>query len=303
MTDIWYIIVNPTAGNGLAKKKWNHIVSVLNSQKIQYHFDFSSYQHHEKELVHKALVNGYRKFISVGGDGTLHHIVNGVMDQKIVDPSTIKIGVIPLGTGNDWIKTYKIPKNIEKAVAIIKSEKRIAQDIGQLELLNTKQCIYFNNLAGLGFDAFVVKNNMKYKKIGALSYLISGLISFFSYQKSKLLIEFNSKIISTPSLLSLVGICKFSGGGMQLTENVDPSDGLFDITIAKNFNFFSVILNIFNFYNGTILKHKEVETYKTKHIKITAENSNTYVQADGELIGTGGFKAVLLPNALYFIIP
>jgi len=303
MHNTWYIIANPTSGNGIVKKKWTKITSSLERHKLTYEITFSKYRFHEKELVHNAIKKGYRKFIAIGGDGTLHQIVNGVMTQKFIDPLKLKIGILPMGTGNDWVKTHKIPKRIDTAISILKKGNSIVQDIGKLELLDTKETIYFNNLAGLGFDGFVVKNLLKYKKYGAFSYMLATIASFLKYKQRSLIIEFNNKLINTQTLLTLVGICQYSGGGMKLTKNVDVTDGLFDISIAKNFNFIGVILNIIKFYNGTITQHKEVETYKTAVIKITTTNEDTYIQADGELVGKGGFKASIIPKALAFVVP
>lgn len=303
MENTWYIIANPTSGNGSLKRKWKSIISNLDQKKINYEFIYSEYQFHEQELVQKAIKKGFRKFISIGGDGTLHHIVNGIMKQNLVDSSLLKVAVIPLGTGNDWVKTYKIPKNIKKSVAILKKEHTILQDIGKLKTFNTDKYYYFNNVAGIGFDAFVVKNIIKFKKFGALAYLLGSLTSFFQYKKSILKIEFNNKVICSKALLALVGICDFCGGGMKLTKKGNSTDGLFDISIAKNFNLFSILKNIHKFYNGKIIAHKEVETYTTSIIRITANDDSIYIQADGELIGTGGFEATMMSKAILFVIP
>jgi len=333
MKNTWYIIINPTSGNAAAKKKWKEIVANLNFYEIPYDATFSQYKDHEEILVNNAIQKGYKKFISVGGDGTLHHIVNGIMTQKYVKVSELKIAVIPLGTGNDWVKTYKIPNNIKKAVSIITKENHIKQDIGYLEktykipnnikkavsiiakenhikqdigyleLMNKNKSVYFHNLAGLGFDGFVVNNVNKYKKYGFLAYLLGTITSFLHYKKIVFNIRFNDKDISTICLMTLVGICRYSAGGMRLTDNVNPKDGLFDISIAKNISFISMLLNIFKFYNGNIVKHKEVETYKTSEITINTPDNNNFVQADGELIGVGGFKATIIPEAISYIIP
>lgn len=302
MKNTWYVIANPVSGNGAVKRKWNEIISILNTNKLPFKFSFTKYHLHELELVKNATENGFRKFISVGGDGTLHNIVNGIMSQKY-NPLDFKIAVIPLGTGNDWVKTYNISKSINKAIAIIKKENTIIQDIGYIELLNSEKGVYFNNLAGLGFDGFVVNNINKYKKLGAFSYLYATIISFFQYKKSVLTIEFNNEKLTTKSLLTLVGICQYSGGGMQLTKNINTNDGLFDISIAKKFSLIMMLLNIIKFYNGKIVNHKEIDNYKTSEINIISEDKNTFIQADGELIGKGAFKAKIIPKALHFIIP
>lgn len=303
MQKSWYIIINPTSGNAAAKKKWKKIVTYLDFYKISYFATFTQYKHHETELVNDALQKGYRKFISVGGDGTLHHIVNGIMVQKLVAVTALKVAVIPIGTGNDWVKTYRISKNIRNAVLIIAKENSIKQDIGHLQLLETTQSVYFNNVAGIGFDGFVVKNITKFKKYGVIAYLLGTITSFMRYKKTILTIKFNTQKISVKSLLTIVGICKYSGGGMQLTSNVNTRDGLFDISIAKDFKFLNMLLNIFKFFNGNIVEHKEVETYKSAEIQITAKDEKAFIQADGELIGQGGFKATIIPKAISFIIP
>ncbi|MBT8385665.1 MAG: acylglycerol kinase family protein, partial [Bacteroidia bacterium] len=100
MLNCWYIIINPTSGNGAAVKKWNKIKSHLTRLKIPFAHSFSSYSNHEEILVSEALKIGHRKIICVGGDGTLHHIINGIMTQNHAVISELIVGVIPIGTGN-----------------------------------------------------------------------------------------------------------------------------------------------------------------------------------------------------------
>ena len=108
----WFLIVNPSSGNKNFEKSWNKIKYVLELKNIQYSFAFTQYTKHETILVEDVIKIGYKNIISVGGDGTLHHIINGIMSQQYLKTSKIKLGVIPLGTGNDWIRTYNIPNII-----------------------------------------------------------------------------------------------------------------------------------------------------------------------------------------------
>ena len=132
----WFLIVNPTSGKGKSKKNWSKISDELVKQNISFSFAFTEYSKHEEVLVKNAIKNGFSKIISVGGDGTLHHVVNGIMKQKLVKTNSIQLAVIPIGTGNDWVKTYNIPTKIENSIAIISKEKTILQDIGKLETEN-----------------------------------------------------------------------------------------------------------------------------------------------------------------------
>lgn len=301
--EIWFLIVNPTSGSFSGKRKWKQISNTFKEQAIPFEFEFTTKPQHEYELVLEALEKGYRKFVSIGGDGTLHHIVNGLMQQKLVPQHELKLGVIPLGTGNDWVKTYKIPKNIKKAVAIIKTEHTVLQDIGTISLLNSDTNVFFNNVAGLGFDGYVVQRNERLKFLGAASFLVSTVLSLASYTSTSFTIESSEKKLTTKSLLTIVGICQFSGGGMQLSEAVNPADGLFDVSVAKDFSLFQLLRNVIGLFNGTIVNHPKVSTFKTDEITITTETTDVFVQADGELIGTGGFTAKILPKALQFVVP
>ena len=300
-TNSWFIIANPTSGNSKFSKKWKQIEQFLNTKNINYSFAFTQYSKHEIELVQNAIQQGFRNFISVGGDGTLHNVVNGIMMQRYVKTSDITIAVIPLGTGNDWIKTYNIPEDIEKSIEIINKKKTILQDIGVLKTENST-ISYFNNVAGLGYDGYIVNKLNSLKRFGGIAYLLSGLAGLLFYKKSIFKIIFNDKIIETNCLMTLFGICKFSGGGMQFTKDVDTSDGLLDITIAKNLNLFDLIFNLPKLYNGKIVHHKKIETYKTKEITVIPKKSKPFIQADGELIETGKVSVSIIKKAINFVI-
>lgn len=295
----WFLIVNPSSGNKNFKNSWNEIKYLLNLKKIQYSFAFSQYTKHEVELVREVIKKGYKIIISVGGDGTLHHVINGVMTQTYIKTNKVKIGIIPLGTGNDWIKTYNIPNSIEKSIAIIKKNTTILQDIGCITLLNGKK-EYFNNLAGIGYDGYVVKNLKYLKKVGSIAFLLSGLYSLLSYRKKKYTITIGDETLKEECLMIIFGICKYSGGGLRVTKYPNPTDGLLDITIVKKFSFFNLLFNLPKLYNGNIVHHKKVDNYKVKELNII--NDNSIIEADGEVVGYGSLDVTILQNAVQFLV-
>ncbi len=303
MLNKWFVIVNPASGNGAAKKQWPKIQNELNCKKFIFEFSFTNHEKHSIELVQKAIEQGYTKFISVGGDGTLHNVVNGIMSLNPTNISAIKIGIIPIGTGNDWVKTYLIPKEYKKAIQIIKNENIIAQDIGKIIIKSTHKVVYFINQAGIGFDAHVVHKVIKYKYLGFLAYLIGALVSLTGYKKSTLKINFNNIVLKNKTLLFLIGICTYTGGGLILTKDANPVDGLFDISYVQKINLFNILINLPNLFNGKITNTKFVNNYKSSYIKIQVlDTQKAYIQADGEIIGSGNFSAIILDKALNFII-
>ena len=301
MSKPWFIIVNPSSGNRNTSQQWEEIQQLLNTKKIDFSFVFTQFSKHEIELVDKAILDGFRNIISIGGDGTLHHVVNGIMRQRYVKTSDITIAVIPQGTGNDWIKTYNIPNDVEKAIEIISKKKTILQDIGVLETEN-KIVSYFNNVAGLGYDGYIVNKLKTLKRFGSIAYLLSGLAGLLLYKKSVFKIIFDDRILETNCLMTIFGLCKFSGGGMQFTKDVNSTDGFFDITIAKNLNLFDLVFNLPKLYSGKIVDHKKIETYKTKEITVIPQTTKPFIQADGELIGTGKVSVKIIEKAINFIV-
>ena len=296
----WYVIINPTSGNGSAKKKWPKIKTLLTQYNFEFEFAYTEFDKHSKELAQKAIKNGFKNIICIGGDGTLHNIVNGIFNQSFSNPSDITIGIIPIGTGNDWIKTHNIPKHIESSIKIIKKGFIANQDLGKIEFQNYNGSpVFFNNSAGVGFDGYVVSYVNKYKYLGALSYLIGAIACMFSFKNFNATINTNE--FSVKTLMITIGLCKYSGGGMQLTNNPSPFDGLFDISMVNNFHSIDIIKNIISLFNGKIDRIEKVKCFKTRGIKIEFDIDNLpLIQADGELVGSGDFKITLLPKALAF---
>jgi YegS/Rv2252/BmrU family lipid kinase len=302
IVNTWLIILNPTSGNGSGKRKWPVIKELLELNKFDFDYFFTEYSKHGCLLIQNAIKKGYRKVICIGGDGTLHNIINGIMNQNIVPSNLMTVGVIPIGTGNDWVKTHGISKDIKNAILTIKKGKAKTQDIGKITLWeHSGKPIYFMNLSGIGFDGYVVSKVEKYKKFGSMAYLVGAFFGLLSFKNFNSIVTVNSERVSGRTLMVLIGLCQFSGGGMQLTKTADPFDGLFDVSIAKNFTKFDIIKNLMNLFNGKIVNHKKVETFKSTSIKIEMEKQDIpYIQADGELIGRGSFSISIIPKSFAF---
>jgi len=298
----WFVIINPTSGNGKSKKKWPKIKELLELNGFDFEFAFTEYSKHSILLVHRAIENNFTHIICVGGDGTLHNIVNGIMSQNKMPAKSIHVGMIPIGTGNDWVKTHQIPTAINSAIDTILKGDVSCQDIGKIELLNqTSKPVYFNNLAGVGFDGYVANKVHKYKYLGAFSYLFGALIGLFSFKNFSAIVSVGPNKYANKNLMILVGLCKYSGGGMRLTKDPNPFDGFFDISIAHHLNKVEIIKNLGRLFNGKIVFNKKVTTLKASAIDVEVnENDSLFIQADGEIIGSGGFKATIIPRVFSF---
>ncbi|TYA52202.1 diacylglycerol/lipid kinase family protein [Formosa maritima] len=300
--NLWFVIINPTSGNGASKKKWPEIERLLKTYKFEFEFMFTEHENHSIYLVQNAINQGFINIICIGGDGTLHNVVNGIMLQNVVPSNLINVGVIPIGTGNDWVKTHGITNHFENAIITIKNGALKTQDVGKIIIENKfKTPMYFINLAGIGFDGFVVSKVNKYKHLGAIAYLSGALLGLFSFKNFHSKVCVNSSIIESKTLMILIGICQYSGGGMQLTKTPNPFDGLLDISIVKNIGKIDILKNVVNLFNGKITNHKKVVKYKCKSIKVEiTDSSKPFIQADGELLGTGNLEISIVPKAFSF---
>ncbi|PKP36129.1 MAG: lipid kinase, partial [Bacteroidetes bacterium HGW-Bacteroidetes-15] len=185
----WFAIVNPEAGGGKGLNDWPKIKSLLEDEGITFEYYITERKFHAVELAVSAIKNGYQKILAVGGDGTLNEIVNGVFIQSVIPPSEITIGVIGVGTGNDWQRTFAIPQAYLGKVLAIKDEKTILQDIGKVEFFESRvrQSRYFANAAGVGFDAKVAMATNRLKESGRrgkILYMASLLNTLFRYRST-----------------------------------------------------------------------------------------------------------------------
>jgi len=253
-------------------------------------------------LVGEAIRKGFKQIICVGGDGTVHNLINGVFNQSTVKASEIVVGLIPVGTGNDWARHHNIPTNYKKAIKVISKRNVKRQDVGAITVLSKKQrVVYFMNYAGLGFDGYVISKIEKYKFLGPLSYLIAAIANFISFENINLKFEINSVKNTASAFMLGVGICKYTGGGMRLAKNPDHMDGLLDITLAEGFTKLDVVKSIPRLFNGNLFKSKKVRSYKTEKITVKIIEGADFAQADGELIRGTSFEFKILKKALSLI--
>ncbi len=305
ISEIWFGVFNPTAGNINHKKVIENIKNKLNLSNINFEIYTTKHKGDAVKIVRNKITLGYRKFIAIGGDGTVHEVVNGFMRQGIVPSDQLVFATIPIGTGNDWAKHHSIPCNIDSAIKILKAKKTSLQDIG-LAIYQSNDVLekqYFNNVAGLAYDAFVVKKlEQRKSKPNKFIYIFSVLSYLFQYKLQKAKIKIDHHEISGKFYTINIGICKYSGGGMSLVPHAVHDDGLFAVTYAKEISKLSIVFNTFRFYNETLIEHKKITGIQAKSISINS-NDNTPIdlELDGELVGHTPVQFELIPNAIQFI--
>ena len=301
----WITIVNKAAGGGKTEKDWPLIGQLLERPGIPFEPYFTNRRLHASIIARNKIKEGYTKIIVVGGDGTMNEVINGVFSQRKIQTTEVMLGMISVGTGNDWARMFHIPTDYEGAVQAIKMQKTFIQDAGLVTYRKngTQWKRYFINIAGMGFDARVAErtNRMKDKgKSGPLLYFYNIFYSLIKYKSLNAEIEIDGKTYDRKIFSMNVGIGKYSGGGMIQVPHAVVDDGLYSITLIKKMGKLNVLANIKRLYNGTIDKHSRVETYMAKNVQIDG-SSRLQIETDGETLGHGPLSFQIIPRSITII--
>lgn len=303
--DKWLVIVNPNAGNGKGKMDWDRIAGIFAKEKISIVPRFTERKGAAKDLTREAANEGFRKIVSVGGDGTLNEVVNGIFSQSFCSPSEFTLGLIPVGTGNDWGRMFGIPLMYEGAVTAIRDCKVMLHDIGTISYYtgNEQQKNFFINIAGLGFEAVVVKKTNRQKDKGRSNkaiYFYNLLTSLLSYRNTDADIIIDGKRTTSRVFSINVGNGRFCGGGMRQTPDAIPDDGLLDITVIRDMGKIEIIKSLKLLYDGTILSHPKVDGYRSANLRVESK-SLLYAEADGETLGHTPIEFSIIPSAINIV--
>lgn len=298
----WLVIVNPNAGNKKGRRDWEDISKLLDASGFNYEVRFTERRYHATELTDEGISSGYRKIIIIGGDGTMNEVVNGIFRQNFCPSVELILGMITVGTGNDWGKMYNIPQDYKKAIDAIKEGKTRLQDVGRVvySINGSTEQRYFANIAGLGFDASVVDRTNYQKsrgKSGKTSYYSALLKSLGTYKSTNTRVKVNDKSTENDTFSISIGIGKFSGGGMMQTPEALIDDGLFDVTVIKSMTKIEIIRSLKKLYDGSILDHPKIISLRGEKIRIESD-PEINLEVDGESLGNSPIDFDIIPKSL-----
>jgi len=305
----WYIIVNPASGNWKVKKRWPRIQQQLLEAGVRFEAVFTERRGHAIELAREAVESGWRHILAVGGDGTNNETINGILQQKAVPASEVCFALLPVGTGNDWVRTLGIPKKIPEWLEMFQNGNTSLQDVGIVEFSREgiPEQRYFVNVAGMSFDAYVAKfmDENRNRFSGRFTYLLSLVKCLAKYKLPPTRIHAGDFQMEGPCYTVNAGICRYSGGGMLLVPHAVPDDGLLALTVARRLTKFGVLWATPLFYNGKIARHRKVHTLSARDIRVEplSENRPIGLEADGEFLGYAPVSFSLLEKALRVLGP
>ena len=294
------LIVNPVAGNGQGARLWPRLREELHGEGAEFDHVFTEGPDHAVVLSRQAVADGCRLIAAVGGDGTIHEVVNGlVIDGQV--PEGVVLGAISCGTGSDFARTVGLMQEPLAAARrlVHGSDRRI--DLGVIHCWREGQEIveYFPNAAGLGFDGEVaLRVNRKSKAGGGtIPYLISLVATLITYENKPVVVTLDDRTLQQRANAIVAANGRYFGGGMHIAPDATPDDGLFDVVIIGDVTKLELLLQVPRVYRGTHLTHPKVDVYRSRTVRVESAQ-RLILQADGEYVGEAPAAFRLLPGAL-----
>lgn len=287
-------IVNPIAGHGKnsAINSIDTIKRYCEDKGVDFEIVKTSHRGHATTLAREAVESGlaYDAIVSVGGDGTLLEVANGLIG------SDISLGILPAGTGNDFYRTVGIPPTIEGALDSILNNKRQLIDVGRLN------GTYFANVASIGFDAEVARDTLKLRKFipGTAAYYIAAICKIFTYKFKDVIVNIDGTKINSKILLVAVANGQYYGGGMRVNPNGLLDDEYLDVIVIGYTPRYKLPVSLIKFIKGTYQDLPFVKTFKCKSISIECAD-DLIINADGEILKRKPIVFNIKPLSLYII--
>jgi len=274
------IIFNPNADHGRSRR----LLGAMQSWAVEIdHSDLWVTQRpgHATEMARSAVARGYDLVIAAGGDGTIHEVINGLVHD---DKSPIPLGIIPLGSGNDYAYGLGLAQEPLAAFQQIFSGKQLRVDLARLEDDRGRVELAFNGI-GIGFDATVSIQTRSITRIhGFAMYMLAALRTIaFYYQTPELQIQFDEERIEQQVLMLSVGVGPRIGGGFLLTPGADLTDGLLDSCAVKPISRLTMMRLLPRAMKGTHITSEHVSMRRNRSIEIISDMALP-IHADGEII-------------------
>jgi diacylglycerol kinase (ATP) len=297
------VILNPWAGRGRGAKARRHVLRGLRDAGFTFELVETTGPGHALGLAREAAQAGASRVIVAGGDGTIHEAVNGLMQAGRRDDGATgpALGVIPLGTGNDFAKLVNVFRLPPEAAAARLARAEVARfDLGRA--LGE----YFDNIMGSGFDAEVVRQANRIRHLrGVAVYLVAIYRTFVFFRPPRLEVRCAAHTETGAMMMVAIAIGVAGGGNFYLTPQADPRDGLLDVCLVRKVSLPTFLTAVPKVMKGTHGGLDEAELFRTTAITIrSADGAPLVLQLDGELRepAVTEVEVTVVPQALRVLV-
>jgi YegS/Rv2252/BmrU family lipid kinase len=301
------VIINPAAGGGSGERDWGSAVSTIRSQLGPFQRAFTESPGHATQIAREESLNGRRLLIAFGGDGTISEIARGILDTQ----ADTELGVLPHGTGSDFVRSLEIPSRLADAARSIRDGRTVRMDVGKVTYRTpqgTSESRYYINSSSFGLSGEVAENtNRSSKSLGGLiSFASSTLKTAFTYDPPDVYLELDDE---PARRVPITTVCcnngRFFGGGMKIAPDASMLDGRLDLVIVRKLPFRKILAQGPRLYAGAHMALPEVHhRLVSKASAWSADpNEEVHLEVDGESPGQLPARFEACPKALFVRVP
>jgi diacylglycerol kinase (ATP) len=258
----------------------------------------SGYQGHIVEIGKEAVRDGYRRIITIGGDGTPFELINGLYAEG-VPPYEIELGMIPAGTGNSFLRDFDEATSSRWLEIILQGKYRSVDLVEFTYFREGKQeRKYYINIMGIGLIADILKlTNEKLKFLGSFGYSLAVLIRLFRGMNNRLTVTIDGKVLEMKNSALVISNSKYTGGKMKIAPMADTGDGKVDMVVFNEVNRREIIDIFLKVFKGEHIKHSKVKVFSGTEMEVIGEPVQL-LMADGEMLGETPMKLKVHPGRL-----
>jgi diacylglycerol kinase (ATP) len=296
------LILNPIANHGRSLQEAADLRPLMAGHNADW--SGTEYPGHAIELARLAGEKGYDLVVAVGGDGTVHEVINGLM--QVPEETRPAVGIVPLGSGNDFAHILGIPADPGEALLSAVNGQAHSLDVG-LVCDENDRLEYFNNTMGMGFDSLVTIHSRKITAIhGFMMYFLALMMTIFrNFEPIDLHVETDQETWDLRSLMLALGNGPREGGGFIITPDAKLDDGILNYVTIKNISRLMMLRLVPEVMKGTHGRFKQVRMGTFRKMSVISQQP-VYVHCDGEIyagFGTDVRKLTIqiLPNAIRYV--
>jgi len=304
----WIMIVNPASASESTKDTWQLSLKALTEGGLEVEPVLTEFAGHGIDLAREAADKGYRNFISVGGDGTIHEILTGLLrhaDATGDDLGGFTLAVLPYGTGNDWIRTSLIPRDMAGATRCIIEGKTSREDIVRMTFDNGVYCLA--NVGGIGLDANICYNTNNLKKRGYKGEFLYKMVAPFSIMSQKrypVEIVCDDKPFYKGKLYTaVIGNGLYRGGGIHQTEDGTWNDGQLELSVMGGVNRIKALQRMMHALAGDFPLQKDILSTRFRKMTVKPLGKPHRVEVDGEIPGVLPLTVEATGQQIQIIVP
>lgn len=320
----WLAVVNVFAASRKAGSIWKKAAVKLEQAGIDYRARFTGGKYNATELSRIAASDGYRRFIAIGGDGTIHDVLNGIAEYVYSSEggeaklSDFTLAVIPVGSGNDWVRSSGVPRDLAAAVNLIVAGNTGRQDVVKVSIYDNssddfaKENVvtesYMANIGGIGLDARVceIVNTKKEQGYRGKKLYVSALLYCIRHRvpvHARVICD-GKEVFCGRYLSMAFGVGRYSGGGMRQTSLAVMDDGLLDVTVIPDIPLLTIAKEVPKLFTGTFHKVGVLTQTRCRTMEILPDNGSDAepVEVDGEVIGRAPVCMEVLDDQLNIIV-